>query len=90
MVLVEALSTVHTAQDLNGDEVLHNATERLKDNDDVGDETQHAVRGSEASMVAFVDFDDDEGGDEGEQADGLDDVMDDSSQALLVRGSGGL
>ena len=41
-------------------------------------------------MVALVDLDDDESSDETEEAEGLDDVMDDGSEALLVRGGGGL
>lgn len=41
-------------------------------------------------MVALVDLDDDESSDETEEAEGLDDVMDDGSEALLVRSGGGL
>lgn len=41
-------------------------------------------------MIALVDLDDDESGDEAEETKGLDDVMDDGSEALLVRGGGGL
>ena len=90
MVLVDALALLHTTQDLDGDEILHDTYQDLQDDEDVGDETENTVRGGKASMIALVDLDDDESGDEAEETEGLDDVMDDGSEALLVRGGGGL
>lgn len=83
MIFIHFFPGLHTPQNLLGQEILHDPHNSLQDDADVGDQTQDAVGGCKAGMVAFVDFDDDESGEEGENAEGLESVVDFRSLAFL-------
>lgn len=83
VVLVYLPATVHAAQNLDGVEVLHQASGRLQDNQHIGDKADDTVRGRQACMVTLVDLDGKEGHDEPEQAERLDGVMDAGPSSFL-------
>lgn len=83
MVLVHPFPTIDAAQDLDGIEVLHQASSCLQDNQNIRDEADDPVRRCQACMVALVDFDGEKGDDKSEQAERLDGVVDVCSSAFL-------
>ncbi len=67
MILVDALRSLRAPEYTRGI-ILGDADDRLKEKEDVGDEAEDGVRGLEvcAGVGDLVVFDDDEGGEEGE------------------------
>ena len=90
MILVNLLSRVNTSENPDREEVLHHAHRCLENDQNIGNQTHHTMRGGEAWVVALVDFDDEESCNEREQTDGLDRVMNASSGKFLAGSTGWL
>ena len=83
VILVHTFPPRHAPKSPDGEKILCQASQRLQDDQDIGYQAQHAVWGGKACMIAFVDFDGDEGHDEGEQAERLDGVVEAGSGLFL-------
>ena len=92
MPLVDLLPVLDASKDLDGEEVLRYAYGRLQKDEDIGDQSQDAVGGFEASLRAgsLVDLDDGEGRDEGEDSSDVKDEVYPGALTFLRRGMGWL
>lgn len=86
VVLVDLLPPLDTAEDLGGEEVLHDAHEHLQRDADVGDQTHHAMGRGEALVMALVDLDDDERGNESQVTQHIEAEMDACPERFLLGG----
>lgn len=91
MVLIHRLCIIDTAEQ-GGKVVLRDTDQGLDDEEDVGDEPEDGVRRAEvlAAVGNFVVFDYDEAGDEGQNADAVEDGVDGGALGLLGGGVRGL
>ena len=90
MVLVETSSPVGAAQDQSREKVLHDAAEGLENNQNIRDQAENPMGRGQSRVIALVHLDDDEGGDKGDQTDGLQGVVHASAQSLLLGSDSGL